>query len=106
MGQRTLRAFVPERGELTFGSLGRQTRGESQRWIHRFQQGLVKQLGVQTRHPNALPLEFFAQHTQRVTRSVGANMRGAGQPPQRLIIVGRGQHMGPLQTLQLQSVLK
>ena len=54
----------------------------------------------------ALPLEFLAQHPERVVPPVGPHVRGAGQPAHRLVVVGLGQHVGALEPLQLQPVLE
>ena len=106
MRQRGLRALVTQCGELSFGRGRGQSGGEPDRRADGLQQRLVEQLGVQPRDPQVLPLELLAQHAERVVGAVGPHVRGAGQPAQRLLVVGRGQHVGALEPLQLKPVLE
>ena len=61
---------------------------------------------MQPRHPVALAPQLLPQHAQRVVAAVGTHVRRARQPAQRLVVVEFGQHVGALETLQLQPVLE
>ena len=106
MSQCALRAFVSQRRQLPPSSFRGHPGSKPERWIDRFEQGLIEEFGVQARYPHGLPLEFFAQHSQCVTGAIRTDVRGPGQPPQCFIILGRGQHVRPLQALQLEPMLK
>ena len=106
MGQRVVRALVSQRSQLPLCCLRGHPGRKAERRIHRFQQRLVEQLGVQAGHPHVLTFEFLAQDTQRIPGAIRADVGGPGQPAHRLVVLGRGQQMGPEQALQLQAVFK
>ena len=60
MGQRIVRALVSQRSQLPLGCLRGHPGSKAERRIHRFQQRLVEQLGMQAGHPNMLAFEFLA----------------------------------------------
>ena len=105
VGQRAVRSFVAEGGELALRGRRRHPLRELQPfWRKRFQQRLVEQLRMQPRHPHVVALQFAPQHAQPVAAAVGSHMGRPRQPAQRLVVVRRRQHVGAFEALQLKSM--
>ncbi|SHU46442.1 Uncharacterised protein [Mycobacteroides abscessus subsp. abscessus] len=101
-----LRLLISQSRELAHRRLVGQPQGFLVELGDRFQQRLVEQLGVQTRHAQRLPLDLGAQYPERVVLSVWTHMRRPGQPSHGLGVLRRGQGVRALEPLQLQAVFQ
>ena len=61
---------------------------------------------MQAADPQALVADLFAQHPSRVEFALSPDVRGAGEPAQRLVVVGLRQQMRPGHALQLQPMFE
>ena len=88
MPERVLRGGVTQRRQLADGRV----RAQPQRLLvdarHRFEQRPVEQLGVQPAHAVRVALDLRVEHAERVLAAVRPHVRRAGQPAQRLLVVG------------------